>query len=87
MQFGYAMSLGISRGVGNTFDLKWRADLYSQFERSLEELANSKHDLTPERHEKIIRATRAIKARYRQIWEEVWGVGDGAAVKTAPARR
>lgn len=70
-QLGYAVSAGISRGIGHAFRTEVRDSLVVSAERQIIALADSRNDLGAEQQRKLIEIVRALKARYGPVWDEL----------------
>lgn len=73
MQLGWAISLGLSNGLGRAFDARWRDSLVLSLERQLLALAEPKEELSREQQERLIKAARALRQRYGPVWNELSG--------------
>lgn len=73
LQLGWAVSLGLSNGLGRAFNSAWRDNLLISLERQVLAHAEPKADLSADQQQRMIAAVRALKARYGPIWDEMAG--------------
>lgn len=73
MQLGWALSLGISNGLGRAFNTAWRDSLVTSLERQVLALAEPKGDISVDQQQRLMAAVRALKVRYGPIWDEAVG--------------
>lgn len=73
MQIGWAVSLGLSNGLGRVFNATWRDSLVTSLERQVLALADPKGEISAEQQQRLIAAVRALKVRYGPVWDEIAG--------------
>ncbi len=71
MQLGWAVSLGLSNGLGRAFNAGWRDSLVLSLERQVLALGDPKGELSAEQQQRLVAAVRALKARYGPVWDEI----------------
>lgn len=71
MQIGWAVSLGLSNGLGRVFNTKWRDGLVTSLEHQILTLAAPKAELGADEQARLIAAVRALKTRYGPVWDEI----------------
>lgn len=71
LQLGWAISLGLSSGIGRALDARWRDSLVVSLERQILALAEPREDLSAEQQRRLVAAVRALKARYGPLWDEI----------------
>ena len=79
LQLGWAISIGISNGLGRTFTTAWRDSLVDSLERQVLLLAQPKNEPAAAQQKRMVEAVRALKARYGPVWDEI------VAPATAPS--
>jgi hypothetical protein len=73
MQLGWAISVGLSTGLGRAFNAQWRESLVVALERQVLALAEPKAELGAAEQARLVAAVRALKSRYRPVWDEIVG--------------
>ncbi len=71
MQLGWAVSLGLSNGLGRAFNAGWRDSLVLSLERQVLALGDPKGEISGEQQQRLVAAVRALKVRYGPVWDEI----------------